>query len=59
LAKLAREYGLRVEEIPMVSQALQHAIQNAKIEEVILAAGSIFVAGEVLTAWEDTSSIVL
>jgi len=58
LAKLAREYGIRVEEIPTVSQALQHAIQNAKIEEVILAAGSIFVAGEVLAAWEEFSRTV-
>jgi dihydrofolate synthase/folylpolyglutamate synthase len=57
LAKLAREYGLRVEEIPVVSDALQHAIQNAKIEEVILVAGSIFVAGEVLTAWEKIAKL--
>jgi dihydrofolate synthase/folylpolyglutamate synthase len=57
LAKLAREYGLRVEEIPVVSEALQHAIQNVKIEEVILVAGSIFVAGEVLTAWEKIAKL--
>ena len=57
LAQLAREYGLRVEEIPVVSDALHHAIQNAKIEEVILAAGSLFVAGEVLAAWEEQSRV--
>ena len=58
LAKMAREFGLQVEEIPSVSQALQYAIQNAKIEEVILAAGSIFIAGEVLAAWEEFSRVI-
>jgi dihydrofolate synthase/folylpolyglutamate synthase len=56
LAKLCREYGLQVEELPNVSDALKHAIQNVKIEEVILAAGSIFVAGEILSAWEEISN---
>ncbi len=55
LARMAREYGIRVKVIPKVFDALQYAIENAKIEEVILAAGSIFVAGEVLAGWERIS----
>jgi len=52
LASLARGYGIRVEIIPKVPDALQYAIENVGIEEVILAAGSIFVAGEILSAWD-------
>jgi dihydrofolate synthase/folylpolyglutamate synthase len=55
LAKLAREYGLKVEAIPNIAEAMQHATQNVHIEEVILAAGSIFVAGEVLAALDEVS----
>jgi dihydrofolate synthase/folylpolyglutamate synthase len=55
LAKQARAYGISVEECETISAALEYAVQNADEEEVILAAGSIFVAGEVLTAWENMS----
>ncbi len=55
LASMAREYGIRVEVFPKVSDALQNAIDNVGFEEIILAAGSIFVAGEVLAAWEEIS----
>jgi dihydrofolate synthase/folylpolyglutamate synthase len=55
LAAMAHEYGIRVEIIPKVSDALQYAIKNERFEEVILVAGSIFVAGEVLAAWESIS----
>jgi dihydrofolate synthase/folylpolyglutamate synthase len=55
LADMAHEYGIRVEVFPKVSEALQYAIENSGFEEVILAAGSIFVAGEVLAAWETIS----
>jgi dihydrofolate synthase/folylpolyglutamate synthase len=55
LAAMAHEYGIRVKIIPKVSDALQYAIENSGFEEVILAAGSIFVAGEVLAAWEKIS----
>ena len=55
LASMAREYGIRVEVFPKVPGALQYAIQTVRFEEVILAAGSIFVAGEVLAAWEGIS----
>ncbi|MFX0080035.1 MAG: glutamate ligase domain-containing protein, partial [Candidatus Hermodarchaeota archaeon] len=55
LASMAREYGIRVEVFPKVSDALKNAIENVGFEEIILAAGSIFVAGEVLAAWEEIS----
>jgi len=55
LASMAREYGIRVEIFPKVSEALQHAIETVGFEEVILAAGSIFIAGEVLAAWNGIS----
>jgi dihydrofolate synthase/folylpolyglutamate synthase len=58
LASLAHEYGIRVEVIPQVSNALQYAIETVGFEEVILAAGSIFVAGEILAAWEGISEKV-
>jgi dihydrofolate synthase/folylpolyglutamate synthase len=57
LARLAHEYGLRVETIPNVREAMQYAIQNVRIEEVILTAGSIFVAGEVLEAWDEVARL--
>jgi dihydrofolate synthase/folylpolyglutamate synthase len=56
LAGMAREYGIRVEVFPEVAAALQHAIENVGFEEVILAAGSIFIAGEVLAAWDGISN---
>jgi len=52
LAKMAREYGLRVEIIAPVSKALGFALQKARAEEVVLVAGSLFITGEVLSAWE-------
>jgi dihydrofolate synthase/folylpolyglutamate synthase len=55
LASMAHEYGLRVQIIPKVSDALQNAIENVGYEEIILAAGSVFVAGEILAAWEGIS----
>jgi dihydrofolate synthase/folylpolyglutamate synthase len=55
LASMAHEYGLRVQIIPKVSDALQNAIENIGYEEIILAAGSVFVAGEILAAWEGIS----
>ena len=52
LAHLARTHGLRVEVAVPVSTALDRAMTRARPGEVILAAGSIFVVGEILTAWE-------
>jgi dihydrofolate synthase/folylpolyglutamate synthase len=53
LAGMAREYGLRVEIITPVSKALEFALQNGRVGEVILVAGSLFITGEVLSAWEN------
>ncbi len=55
LADIARSYGLRVEIIVPPVKALERAVQSARPDEVILVAGSIFVAGEVLAAWENMS----
>ena len=52
LAKQARAYGLSVELITPVSAALEQAIRTVDQEAIVLATGSLFVAGEVLTAWE-------
>ncbi|MGH2605674.1 MAG: bifunctional folylpolyglutamate synthase/dihydrofolate synthase, partial [Anaerolineales bacterium] len=54
LAEMAREFGHRVEvEVP-VQRALERALESARPEEVIVAAGSLFIAGEVLAAWQAT-----
>ncbi len=52
IADLAHGYALPVEVVSPVSAALDHALSNVRPEEIIVVAGSIFVAGEVLTAWE-------
>jgi len=52
LAHLAHTYGLRVEVVLPVSAALDRAITKARPGEVIIAAGSLFVVGEILAAWE-------
>ncbi|NIS79424.1 MAG: bifunctional folylpolyglutamate synthase/dihydrofolate synthase [Anaerolineales bacterium] len=52
LADLAHSYGVGVEVIVPVSEALSRAMMQVDPEEVILATGSLFVAGEVLAAWE-------
>jgi dihydrofolate synthase/folylpolyglutamate synthase len=52
LAEIAHRYALRVESRVPVAAALEHALQRAGPDEVILAAGSVFVAGEVLEAWQ-------
>jgi dihydrofolate synthase/folylpolyglutamate synthase len=51
LAQLAHRHGVRVETVIPVEEALRHALQTQRSDEVILAAGSLFVAGEVLRAW--------
>jgi len=51
LALLAHRHGARVEIVVPVEEALRHALRTQRPEEVILAAGSLFVAGEVLRAW--------
>ncbi len=56
LEDFGRRYGLQVERVVPVAQALRHALQRALPDEVILATGSLFVVGEVLTSWEQTES---
>lgn len=53
LAEIAHRYALRVEAVVPVPVALEHALKRARLDEVILAAGSLFIAGEVLHAWEN------
>jgi dihydrofolate synthase/folylpolyglutamate synthase len=53
LSRQARAYGSPVETISPVSSALEHAANHVDEDEVILAAGSLFVAGEVITAWQN------
>ncbi|HLC06244.1 MAG TPA: folylpolyglutamate synthase/dihydrofolate synthase family protein [Anaerolineales bacterium] len=59
-AELGRGHGLRVEVAVPVAEALERALARPRPDEVILAAGSLFVAGEVLAAWNkrDTPEVV-
>jgi dihydrofolate synthase/folylpolyglutamate synthase len=51
-AELGRGHGLRVEVVVPVAAALERALASRRPDEVIVAAGSLFVAGEVLAAWD-------
>jgi dihydrofolate synthase/folylpolyglutamate synthase len=52
LERIAHSHGLRVEiEVP-VEAALDRALKQAWTEGVVLATGSLFVVGEILSAWE-------
>jgi dihydrofolate synthase/folylpolyglutamate synthase len=52
LARIAHSHGLRVEiEVP-VEAALDRALKQTWTEGVVLATGSLFIAGEILSAWE-------
>jgi dihydrofolate synthase/folylpolyglutamate synthase len=52
LASIGHSHGLKVEVIVPVADALTFALERLRPSEVLLAAGSVFIAGEVLTAWE-------
>jgi dihydrofolate synthase/folylpolyglutamate synthase len=52
VADLARGFGMPTQVVVPVEAALAKALADASPDEVILAAGSLFVAGEVLAAWE-------
>jgi dihydrofolate synthase/folylpolyglutamate synthase len=57
LAEMAREFGHRVEvEVP-VERALERALESARPEEVIVAAGSLFIVGEILAAWQTIRTV--
>ncbi len=53
VAALAHSHGLKTETIVPVKAALEHALSIARPNEVILSAGSLFVSGEILEAWEE------
>ncbi|HET7009195.1 MAG TPA: folylpolyglutamate synthase/dihydrofolate synthase family protein, partial [Anaerolineales bacterium] len=59
LSALARGHGVRVEVRSPVEEALRYAIERARPGEVIVSAGSLFVAGEVLAAWPRVQSGLL
>jgi dihydrofolate synthase/folylpolyglutamate synthase len=52
LAAIGHTHGVRVERFDDIEAALRHALENAGPESVILVAGSIFVAGQALEAWQ-------
>jgi dihydrofolate synthase/folylpolyglutamate synthase len=52
VADLARGFGMPTQVVVPVEAALAKSLADASPDEVILAAGSLFVAGEVLAAWE-------
>lgn len=52
LADIAYRHALRLDSVVPVPRALEFALDLAGPDDVILAAGSIFIAGEVLEAWE-------
>ncbi len=58
LAELAHGYGWRVSRIVPVAEAMRQAILRSRPGEVIVAAGSLTVAGEVLASWGQVSQSV-
>jgi dihydrofolate synthase/folylpolyglutamate synthase len=52
MARLAHGHGVRAEAVVPVEAALRRGIERARPGEVIVSAGSLFVAGEALGAWE-------
>jgi dihydrofolate synthase/folylpolyglutamate synthase len=52
MARLAHGRGVRADVVVPVEAALRRSIERARPGEVIVSAGSLFVAGEALAAWE-------
>ncbi|HEY45275.1 MAG TPA: bifunctional folylpolyglutamate synthase/dihydrofolate synthase [Anaerolineae bacterium] len=52
LARVAHSHGLRVEIDEHVEAALDLALKQTWPEGVVLATGSLFIVGEILSAWE-------
>ena len=52
MERLAHGHGTSAETVVPVEAALRRAIERARPGEVIVCAGSLFVAGEALAAWE-------
>jgi dihydrofolate synthase / folylpolyglutamate synthase len=57
VAALARQRGIKVELAVPVAAAVRRALNIVRPDEVILAAGSLFIAGEALAAWEDSRPV--
>lgn len=53
LVELAHQYGRPARAVPSVKNALQEALSVAGKDDLILAAGSIFMAAEVRQAWRE------
>lgn len=58
LSALAHGHGVRVELRSPVEEALRFAVEAARPGEVIVSAGSLFVAGEMLAAWPAVRAIL-
>jgi len=52
VTSLARSHGVRSEVVIPVEAALRRAVERARPGEVIVTAGSLFVSGEALSAWQ-------
>ena len=52
LARLAHGFGFEAEVVEPVAAAMKRATEDASVEQVILATGSLFVIGSALAAWD-------
>ena len=52
LARLAQGFGFEAEVVEPVAAAMQQATEQAGVEQVVLATGSLFVIGSALAAWD-------
>ncbi len=59
IAEFAHSHGFRVKVIPQMDEAMMWAIEQARPGEVILAAGSLFIAAEAIESWEKIKSRIV
>ncbi len=52
LALLAQGFGFEAEVVEPVAAAMKRATEDASVEQVVLATGSLFVIGSALAAWD-------
>ena len=55
LALLAQGFGFEAEVVEPVAAAMNRATEEASVEQVVLATGSLFVIGSALAAWDPQS----
>ncbi len=55
IRNIGHAHGLSVEVISSVSSAVHRALNDARVDDVIVATGSIFIVGEVLATWDAIS----